>query len=128
MAINTYGTTLEYGATEALGKEIEIKSFPQIRAEKSHLDKTTLKDAAKTYIDGIGQTPESFAFTCNWDKDVFAEINALTTEQFLKLTFPDGSHFEWKGYLSAANNEGAVDAVFEMTVYATASSVPEFTA
>lgn len=128
MAINTYGTTLQYGATESLGSTIEIKSFPSILADRSNIETTTLSDDAKTYISGIRQTPESFPFTCNWDKTVFDTINALTAEQYLKLTLPDGSYFTWTGRMSASNGEGSVDAVLEMTVSVTASTVPEFTA
>lgn len=55
-------------------------------------------------------------------------INALTAAQKCELAFSDGSKYTWDGYLSASVNEGAVDEVLEMTITATPSTVPVFTA
>ena len=124
--ISTYGVVLKYGETTP-ENTIAIKSFPQLLAERSHIDVTTLSDDAKIYIDGIRQTPESFSFTANWDKEVFNDLNSLDAAQKCELDFPDGSKFTWDGLISVANNEGSVDAVVEMTINVTPVTVPVFT-
>lgn len=126
--ISTYGVSLEYGETSALGTTVAIKDFPAVMASRSSIETTTLADDAQTFIDGIRQTPESFDFKANWDKDVFAEINALSSVQYCKLSFPDGSNFTWQGKVSASNSEGGVDEVLEMTISITPTTVVTFAA
>ena len=127
MAISTYGVTLKYGASDAT-TEIRIKDFPQILGIRSALETTTLSDDAQTFIPGIRQQSESLDFTANYDAAEMAAINALTAVQKCELAFSDGSKFTWSGYISAAINEGSVDAVVEMTVSITPTTVPVFTA
>ncbi len=119
MAMNTYNTKLKIGA-----KTYDIKDFPAIMGKRSSLETTTLSDDAQTYISGIRQTEESFDFTANYDATVYAEINALVGDQECELTFGDGSSYSWEGGVSASINEGSVDAVMEMTISATPSTVP----
>lgn len=127
MAISTYGVTLKYGSTTPT-TTVEIKDFPQILGNRSALETTTLSSASQTFIPGIRQQSESFDFTANYDKDVMSAINALTDAQKCELTFSDGSKYTWEGYISAAVNEGSVDAVLEMTISITPSSVPVWAA
>lgn len=125
MALSTYNTTLKYGETSA-DTEIIIKDFPSLLGKRSSLETTTLKDDAQTFIPGIRQQEESFDFTANYDKAVLAAINALVDIQKCELTFSDGSKYTWDGYLSASVNEGAVDAVLEMTISISPATVPVF--
>lgn len=125
--ISTYQAVLKYGAQSAT-TTIDIKSFPQILAPRSSLETTTMSDDAQTFIPGIRQTPNSFDFTCNWDKAVMAAINALSVVQKCELSFRDGSKFTWDGYISCSNNDGDVDSVIEMTISVTPTTVPVFTA
>jgi hypothetical protein len=127
MAVSTYGTTFKYGATSP-DKTLAIKSYPQIMAKRAALETTDLSSDAKTYIAGIRETPDSLDFTLNWDAAVFAEINALNAVQKCELSFSDGSGFTFDGYLSASNNEGAVNAVAEMTVSVMPATAPVFKA
>lgn len=119
MALSSYNTKLTIGDTD-----YPIKDFPSILGQRSALETTTLSDDAQTYIPGIRQQSESFPFVMNYDAATYAEINALTGEQDCKLTFGDGSGYSWKGSVSASVNEGSVDAVLEMTVSVTPSTVP----
>lgn len=119
MATSTYNTKLKIGS-----KTYDIKDFPEILGQRSALETTTLSDDAQTYIAGIRQTPDSFPFLANYDKTIYAEINALTGDQECELTFGDGSKFTWEGAVSASINEGDVDAVMEMTISVTPSTVP----
>ena len=51
-------------------------------------------------------------------------LNNLDDEQSWSLTFSDGSGYTWKGSVSVSVNEGSVDAVLEMTISVTPSTVP----
>jgi hypothetical protein len=127
MAISTKGVTLKYGSTTPT-TEVLIKDFPQVLGSRSALETTTLSDDAQTFIPGIRQQSETLDFTANFDASIMSAINALTAVQKCELAFSDGSKYTWDGYVSAAINEGSVDAVVEMTVSITPTSVPTFTA
>lgn len=123
MALHTYNTVLKYGA-ESPSTTIRIKDFPSILGRRSSVEITDLSDDAQRFLQGIRQQEESFDFTCNYDPEVYAAINALDAIQKCSLTFSDGSGYTWDGYLSASINEGSVDAVIEMTVSITPATVP----
>ncbi len=127
MAISTYGVSLKYGETTP-STAVVIKDFPSLLGKRSALETTTLSDDAQTFIPGIRQQSETFDFTANYDSTVLETINALTSVQKCELSFSDGSKFTWDGYVSASVNEGAVDAVVEMTISITPTTVPVFTA
>lgn len=122
MAISSFNTKLTIGE-----KDYVIKDFPSILGQRSALETTTLSDDAQTFIQGIRQQSDSFPFLANYDATVYDEINKLTGEQECKLTFSDGSAYSWSGYVSASVNEGSVDAVLEMTISVTPSTVPVWT-
>jgi hypothetical protein len=121
--MNTYNTKLTIGT-----KSYDIKDFPAILGERSALETTTLSDDAQTYIPGIRQQSESFPFLANYDPTVYGELDKLTEEQECKLVFGDGSGYTWSGKVSVSVNEGSVDAVMEMTIYVTPSTVPVWAA
>lgn len=123
MAINSYNTKLTIDS-----KEYKIKDFPSILGQRSSLETTTLSDDAQTFIQGIRQQSESFAFLANYESTVYAELNTLTGEKECKLTFGDGSGYSWEGSVSVSVNEGSVDAVLEMTISVTPSTVPVWSA
>lgn len=127
MAISTYLATLKYGAATPT-TPIPIKDFPSLLGKRSALETTTLGDDAQTFIQGIRQQSESFDFLCNYDPEVYAAINALDAVQKCSLIFSDGSGYTFDGYLSASVNEGAVDAVIEMTVSIVPATVPVWAA
>lgn len=121
--ISTIGVSLKYGA-ESPTTEVKIKDFPSLLGKKSSLEVTDLSDTAQRFISGVRQQSESFDFLANYDKTVYAAINALTEIQKCSLTFSDGSGYTWDGYISASVSEGGVDAVLEMTISITPSTVP----
>lgn len=119
MALSSYNTKLTIGT-----KVYAIKDFPSILGQRSSLETTTLSDDAQTFIPGIRQQSENFPFLANYDSTVYAELSALSGEQDCELTFSDGSGYSWKGSVSVSINEGSVDAVLEMTISVTPSTVP----
>ena len=123
MAISSYNTKLSIGS-----KSYDIKDFPSILGQRSSLETTTLSDDAQTFIPGIRQQSENFPFLANYDKTVYQEINTLKGDQECKLTFSDGSAYSWTGGVSVSVNEGSVDAVLEMTITITPSTVPGWSA
>ena len=123
MAISTYMTVLKYGA-DSPSTEIVIKDFPSLLGKRNAIETTTLSDDAQTFIQGIRSQAETFDFTANYDPTVYAALNGLTGIQKCSLEFSDGSGYTWDGYISASVNEGAVDAVLEMTVSIVPASVP----
>jgi hypothetical protein len=97
-------------------------------AKRSNLETTTLKDDSRTFIQGIRESAESFDFTANYDATVFGELNELTEPQKCAVIYSDGSGYTWEGLISAAVSEAAVDAVLEMVVSVTPTSVPVWAA
>ena len=126
MALSTFGVTLKYGATQPQ-TAVVIKDFPSLLGKRSSLETTTLSDDAQTFIAGIRQQSESFDFVANYDPEVYSTLNGLDDNQSWSLTFSDGSGYTWKGSVSVSVNEGAVDAVLEMTISVTPSTVPVWT-
>ena len=123
MALSTFGVTLKYGATQPQ-TAVVIKDFPSLLGKRSSLETTTLSDDAQTFIAGIRQQSESFDFVANYDPEVYNTLNGLSDDQSWSLTFSDGSGYTWKGSVNVSVNEGAVDAVLEMTISVTPSTVP----
>ena len=123
MAISTFGVSLKYGA-ENPTTAVVIKDFPSLLGKRSSLETTSLSDDAQTFIAGIRQQSESFDFTANYDPAVYNTLNGLDGSQKWSLTFSDGSGYTWDGTVSVSVNEGSVDAVLEMTISVTPSTVP----
>ena len=123
MALSTFGVSLKYGATQPQ-TAVVIKDFPSLLGKRSSLETTTLSDDAQTFIAGIRQQSESFDFVANYDPAVYNTLNGLDEDQSWSLTFSDGSGYTWKGSVSVSVNEGSVDAVLEMTISVTPSTVP----
>lgn len=127
MAMSAQGTVFKYGATSP-SNEVAIKDVPQIMAKRSSLETTDLSCDARTFIPGLRETSESFDFTSNYDATVFGELNELEGVQKCAVIYGDGSGYTWDGYISASVSEAAVDAVLEMVVSVTPTTVPVWAA
>lgn len=122
-AMSAFNTRFLYGA-DSPTTEVVVKDVPQIMAKRSSLETTTLKDDSRTFIQGIRESAESFDFTANYEATVFESLNGLEDPQKCAVIYSDGSGYTWDGYISAAVNEASVDAVLEMTVSVTPTTVP----
>ena len=125
--ISTYKVELYYDSgngTPSWVKLVSIKDFPDLGGAPESLETTTLSDAARTYIPGI-QSTEQLTFTCNYIKNDYDTINALTGEQDFQLWFgssgADGK-YEFSGQVLAYINGGGVNEVVNMTVVITPST------
>lgn len=126
--ISTYNSKFSYGTTEASMTEVKVKTFPEVAAKRSSIDVTDLSDAAKRYIPGIRETPESLDFEANYDKTVYDTIEKLkdNNEIYQKLTLSDGSSWSWQGGLSVALSAGKVNEAVQMVISAIPATVPVF--
>ena len=127
MALHTFNTVLKYGTTSPT-TTLRIKDFPSILGKRSSVETTDLSDDAQTFISGIRQQGESFDFLANYDPTVYAALNELDAVQKCALVYSDGSGYTWDGRISASVNEGSVDAVVEMTISITPTTVPVWAA
>lgn len=93
MAILTKGIKLSYKATSGAGEYTDLTNLMEIpeigNGEKEKVDVTTLADANKKYIAGLGDSGQSLAFKFLYDKTQFNTLKAITTSQNWKVSMPD---------------------------------------
>ena len=121
-------------------KLIDIKTTPALQEAPESLETTTLSDGMRTYIPGIKEVANGgLQFTANYDVTDYQTLLALEgtetpfavwyggTESASTVT-PTGSLGKWafKGYLTVTPNEMSVNAVREMTITITPSTVMSF--
>jgi hypothetical protein len=129
MALNTYGITLQWGATaDAVAKVVDIKDFPDLIGDPEMLETTTLSDAQVTNIPGI-KGSDMLTFTCNYTKADFTAVNADAEKPLhYALEFSDGSKFTWQGQHTCGLPGKGVNEVVEFTINIAASTPVEFDA
>ena len=125
--ISTIGTVLKAGATAGnLTKLCKIKSYPQLMGAPENLETTDLEDTAQTFTPGV-QSVDQMEFTANYTKEAFISVKALEgSELFYQLEMGAGGAegiFTWKGTHSVYVNSGDVNAVREMTIVVTPSTI-----
>jgi hypothetical protein len=127
MALNTYGITLQWGATaDAVAKVVDIKDFPDLIGDPEMLETTTLSDAQVTNIPGI-KGSDMLTFTCNYTSADFKAVNDdAETPLFYALEFSDGSKFTWQGQHTCGMPGKGVNEVVEFTINIAASTAVTF--
>lgn len=127
MALNTYGITLQWGATaDAVVKVVDIKDFPDLIGDPEMLETTTLSDAQVTNIPGI-KGSDMLTFTCNYTSADFKAVNDdAETPLFYALEFSDGSKFTWQGQHTCGMPGKGVNEVVEFTINIAASTAVTF--
>lgn len=129
MAISSYNSKFSYKkGSSGAAVNVSIKTFPGVAAKRSSIEITDMSMDARTYIPGIRETPETLDFDANYDKAVYAALDALgdatDIEQTLELS--DGSKWTWTGAISPALKDGSVNGVVEMTITSIPSTVPTY--
>ena len=127
MALNTYGITLQWGATaDAVAKVVDIKDFPDLIGDPEMLETTTPSDAQVTNIPGI-KGSDMLTFTCNYTSADFKAVNDdAETPLFYALEFSDGSKFTWQGQHTCGMPGKGVNEVVEFTINIAASTAVTF--
>ena len=127
MATSTANTILKH-ATEQTGpfaKLLDITGYPDLGSTPNKLDTTDLTATKfKTNILGLQEIPD-LTFEANYDKTVYATINALTGTQWFNLEFGEAGVdgiYEWSGQVQVYVNGGGVDEVRKMTVILSAET------
>ena len=140
--ISTYQTYLMVKKTTAgdYEKVIDITSFPDLMPAADRIDITSLSDAVRVYIKGIGDTTEQ-TYGANYTPENYQAVAELVDHQYeYALWFgatgaagsevPDGHYgkFEWTGDISVGLNGGGVNEAVGMNVVCTPSTpiVPNF--
>jgi hypothetical protein len=126
--IATYPVKLYYqtaaGTPPTFTELVAIKDFPDLGGAPESIETTTLSDAARTYIPGI-QSQEQLTFTCNYIKDDYDTINALSGEQVFQVWFGatgDDGKYQFSGQIMAYITGAGVNEVVNMTVVITPST------
>ncbi len=135
--ISTYQTYLMVKTTSAgsYEKVVDITSFPDLIPPNERIDITTLSDAMRKYIKGIGDTSEQ-TYGANYTPENYAAVEDLADHQYdYALWFgasgsagsevPDGHNgkFEWTGDISVGINGGSVNEAVGMTITCVPSTV-----
>ena len=114
--ISTYQTYLMVKKTSAgsYEKVCDITSFPDLVPPAERIDITSLSDAMRVYIKGIGDTSE-MTFAANFTPENFESNNTVT---------PDGHNgkFSWTGDISVGVTGGGVNEAVSMNIVCTPST------
>ena len=126
-AYSTIDTVLKIGSTSSnLTKLCKIKSYPDLGASPDNLETTDLEDTQQTFVPGV-RSMDSMEFTANYTPEGYAAVKALAnTESYYALEMgSNGAQgiFSWTGQHDVYVNGGDVNAVREMTITVTPSSV-----
>lgn len=131
MASISFASFLMTSTTESgtYTKVMPIKTTPAMYDAKEGVESTTLEDPARTYVEGLRNTPSGYQFTANYDLTNARAAEALKgldqyyavwlggTESGGTVT-PTGDEgkFICKGTLSWSMNEQSVNGIREMTL------------
>ncbi len=127
MAVSTAGTVLKSSETQngTYTKVVDIISYPDLGSTPSKLDTTDLSATKyKTSILGLQEAPD-LIFECNYDKEAYLNISAMTTPRYFRLEFGENGEdgiISWHGQISVYINGGGVDEVRRMTVVCSADT------
>lgn len=130
MAISTAKTYLMYKGKSGTPASFEllcpITNYPDMGSAPSKLDTTDLSaEKFKTSILGLQEAPD-LTFEANYDKTLFAKINALAGKTYtFELQFgAEGAEgkFDWDGQCIVYATGGGVDEVRKMTIVVSAET------
>ena len=113
----TKDTTLSYKAAGGALKELtNLQELPDLGGTTEAIEITTLADGAHRYTEGLKNYGESLDFKFLYEKEQFAELNALTDSSEWTITLPDGATCTFSGTSSVKLNGAGVNAVYQYTL------------
>lgn len=112
MAVISKGITLSYGTT----KLTNLMEIPELGGDTEAIDITTLANEAFTYTDGLKNYGDSLAFKFLYEKEQFADLNALTGSQTWKVELPDGATCSFGGTCRVKLDGVGVNAALTYTL------------
>jgi hypothetical protein len=126
-AYSTIDTVLKAGsAANNVTKICKIKSYPDLGAAPDNLETTDLEDTQHTFVPGV-RSMDQMEFTANYTPEADAAAKASANrEQYYELDMGSAGaqgKFTWTGQHDVYVNGGDVNAVREMTIVVTPSSV-----
>lgn len=119
-AVSTIGTILETSTDgTAWEKLCKIKSYPQLGGAPDQLETTDMEDESQTFEPGV-QSMDAMEFTANYTLAAYTAVKAKagTALKYRLKMGKDGVDgvATWDGQHSVHINEGAVNAIREMTI------------
>lgn len=100
MAVISKDIKLSYkkdGSTTAYTELKNLQQIPDLGGSTESIEITTLADGAHKYTDGIKDYGDSLEFTFLYEKEQFADLNALSGSISWKVTLPDDSSCTFSG-------------------------------
>ena len=106
------------GITLSLGEKVltNLQEIPDIGGTAEAIDVTTLADAAFVYTDGILNYGDSLEFKFLYEKEQFAELEALNEASQWKVSLPDGATCSFTGTSSVRLDGVGVNAAITYTL------------
>lgn len=119
-AVSTIDTILETSADGSTWEKLcKIKSYPQLGGAPDQLETTDMEDESQTFEPGV-QSMDAMEFTANYTLAAYTAVKAKagTTLKYRLKMGKDGVDgvATWDGQHSVHINEGAVNAIREMTI------------
>ena len=112
MAVVSKGITLAYGDKVLTN----LQEIPDLGGEVEAIEITTLADAAHKYTDGLKNYGDSLEFKFLYDKEQFAELDALEGSQDWKITLPDNATCSFGGSCSVRLDGVGINAALTYTL------------
>lgn len=119
-AVSTIDTILETSADGSTWEKLcKIKSYPQLGGAPDQLETTDMEDESQTFEPGV-QSMDAMEFTANYTLAAYTAVKAKagTALKYRLKMGKDGVDgvATWDGQHSVHINEGAVNAIREMTI------------
>ena len=119
MAVISKGIKLSY-SVEGVGSTFKtltnLQEIPELGGTAEAIEVTTLADAAHKYTDGILNYGDSLDFKFLYEKEQFAELNALEYGAMWKVELPDGATCTFGGNCSVRLDGVGVNAALTYTL------------
>lgn len=127
--ILTKDTKLYYKTGSGSKTQIhDLQSTPEMGVQAEKVDKTTLENANRTYVKGIGDVDDlefGFLYDNSSATSNFRVLKGLETAGTVAewtLEYPDGTTFAWSGQVSCRVGSNAVNDVMKFTATITVAS------